>query len=983
MARIKSLKKSKRSSNKSFKKLRKRSSRKSLKKSFKKLRKRSFNKSRKSLKKKSRKMKVRTNRKIGGKKKQQLGGELEGHDLDKLNLLLPETDSFYYNYKTETGPGGSTLSFTIGGLLKEYGFSEDATAAVIEERNKQVASKLVSIFKVSRDSLRDNLFDNLTTFDLSSFMSTITDFMFSKKDFAGMNLEELREIEPLNSGYVGEELSRPFHKDLTLIDYLKEYGFEEDENVVSKYINSVTQVNKNIKAALGGLKGDAKTVEELSEVLREIIGEGYDATNYKNYGTEGTDENTVLTTKVQELKDLGNLFGIAEGKLTLDEIEQSKGDYGFSAADDDAAITGVIADDDAAITGVNTQIKTVLGELARDDTNVKQLSGVVGTLIGDGYETSDYKNYGTANTPENTKLKGIIKSKIDNEKKQMEFEKFKNEEITVYYAEIKNSDSFPGEIPAYTEITLTSKQVKRSGLVGKGYIRVEDGNIEGGGNISVSTLFGKEVNTISDIKIENWGPGAIEFSRQLEESAILLPQLSVGDVILFKNETPSRMLSRSKVEYSFASVTSVGEGGRLMKVHNGDEGVTIPEVYVKIEGMGPDQIKSSAELNAEATAEADRVAADEEKLSADIQKLRNGIAAIVGFNITSTYMGKTNFVSEIQSYGFGKDPALKSQSKKPTTEYRYELTTLKGAIEARNADVKQKYSIDQENTTQIYQKVKESEALYSDYGLDIMPKDQYANFNITGVKDALATAAQKKAAAEARAAEAQAAEERAAEKAAAAQNKEKAAVKVEEERLAAEKKAVEEAKAAAPSGQHQGSVVAEHAHPSVTSTGETSIKVLEQRARREDNAEERENLRQLKAAPPEPQAAEERAAAEVQSNSPENVPQPARRVTIDESANRMGVVPNPQISAGDTSRTGDAGQVDIASQEGGPVAGRVDAVNVTGVEETRSAAPPPPTQPLRVATVSTGAHTPSRSVSEALEKIKRALIEKRRRGSDP
>ena len=121
---------------------------------------------------------------------------------------------------------------------------------------------------------------------------------------------------------------------------------------------------------------------------------------------------------------------------------------------------------------------------------------------------------------------------------------------------------------------------------------------------------------------------------------------------------------------------------------------------------------------------------------------------------------------------------------------------------------------------------------------------------------------------------------------------------------------------------------------------------------------------------------------EVQLNSQEDVPQSERRVTINESANQ--VIPIPQSSAGDTSRTGDAEQGDIASQGGGPVAGRVDAVNVTEVEGIGSAtgsatgsAPPPPAQSLRVATVSTRAYTSSGSVSDALERIKEALIEKK------
>ena len=450
-------------------------------------------------------MKVRTNRKIGGKKKQQLGGVLGEDDLKKLNLLYPPYRSAY----TTIFNGGEEE------LIKElvaYGFTGETTATEIEDRNNEVAEELMKSINVpGNEKLKkltsSELFDFITLYKNAPGVPVFQRQLF--KDYDLKNLGELEDTE--GKVIISRELSRPMYDyDGTgKLDgmYIRLYGFASSDSLAS-----IGQVNQQIKDALGGLEGAARTVEELSDVLGKIFGPEYKEKDYKKYGTaDGGDDEamlTVLTHKVQELKDLGKLFGIAEARLTLEKIEQSKGDYGFSAEDDHAAITQV-----------NRQIKSLLGEQAGDARNVKQLSDKLQGLIGAGYKTEEYKEYRTENSPQNVKLKEIIQERKKEEERQRE-----------------------------------------------------------------------------------------EEQRQQQQQQA-------------------------------------------------------------------------------------------QKLSADIQKLLNEIAAIVGFEITSGYIGGTNFISEIQNYGFGKDPALKSQSKKPTTEYRDELTTLKGAIEARNADVKVAYGIDGVTTT--------------------------------------------------------------------------------------------------------------------------------------------------------------------------------------------------------------------------------------------------------------------------------------------
>ena len=576
MARIKSLKKSKRSFRKSFKKLRKRSSRKSIKK----LRKRSFNKSRKSLKKKSRKMKVRTNRKIGGKKKQQMGGVLDGDDLQKLNLLLPPYDREFR--RVFLGGGGGDLNT----LLIEYGYTAETTAHDIETRNKEVAAKLMGLIQLDGNEK----FGNLTTSELSIFIG-ICGNPFRRREFATGDLEKLTKPREdyLNGIIISSELSRPMFESINIL-YIGEYGFSASDEIAE-----VERVNTIIKSALNGLEGDATTVEELSDVLeKKIIGEGYDRKNYKKYGDDSEEGEmfTTLKTKVQDLRKFGNLLGISDGDPTLSKIKEFKGIYGF------------LGDDDlGSITQVNTIIKVALNGLEGDAKTVEELSAALGTLIGDEYKTGDYKEYSREDSDKKRKLDGIVQEKkrqieeegqrkIQEEKRAQDLIDFQDGQIQVYYAEIDRLDDFPGTIQ--TQITLKPKQTKkRSGLVGKRYITVE--NI-GEGEISVSTLFGKELSTIPSITIQNFTSHELADGRY--QKLVILPELVNGDVILYRSKG-----FFSKDKYGFASVTDKG-GGR-MKVHNGAGDETIPDIYVKIEGMASDQIKSSDD---QAAAAADKKA---------------------------------------------------------------------------------------------------------------------------------------------------------------------------------------------------------------------------------------------------------------------------------------------------------------------------------------------------------------------------------------
>ena len=395
-------------------------------------------------------------------------------------------------------------------------------------------------------------------------------------------------------------------------------------------------------------------------------------------------------------------------------------------------------------------------------------------------------------------------------------------------------------------------------------------------------IFGIEIiNDISQIDVTT-GLETHELAEGQYQKIVILPDLSVGDVILYQSSKGGRLSSET---YKFASVTSVGEGDRLMKVHDGLDGRPIPEIYVKIEGMDSDKIKSRDDLAEEAG-----------QLTTDIESLRTEIAAKVGFTISKGYLGGTNFVSTIQSYGFGQD--LQSQPKTLTTEYRDELRNLKDKIEARNTVVKTAYGIDEKETTKdIYEEVTRLEGLYS--GLKKMPMNKYADFPIDDVAGQLATA-------------------KATEAAKAAEAAKQAAAEVKEEVEAAN--GGEEADAA-EGEETAAATTAEEAAPVVDAA---------KRARRmakqivEDAETPRSTQSNL-------EAGMESWGGELDSDLADNL-----------------------AASAAAARTGSA-----------PVSNRL-------------------AQPFRGGTVSTRAHTSSGSVSDALERIKEALIEKKRRsGSDP